>query len=207
MKPMTVSTKQDRLQHVEGRGDADDQEDAPREPDRRAGHAQHPAHRVLRAAQQILEVRRLEALQVDRDDAIEQDRVRVSLDDRAEHLLLLVLHEVRDARGDGQSDHQPEKLRDAIEAAAALRREHGRDEIARHDELRSGDHRAHSLRRERCEESAGRGLPHEVERGCEHPWDASELAALLRRLHVPSATGEHHDASVSRSGWRSATSR
>ena len=74
--------EEDRLEDVEGCGDADDEKETPRESDRRPGNSHHPPHRVHRSAQKVLEFGCLEALQVDRDDSIEQDRVRVSLDDR-----------------------------------------------------------------------------------------------------------------------------
>ena len=86
--------QQHRLQHVQRGGHADDQSDAADQADGGPGHAHHPPHRVHRAPEQVLELRRFEPLQVDRDDAVEQDRVRMPFDDRRQERLLLVLHQV-----------------------------------------------------------------------------------------------------------------
>src|SRR5947207_1109102 len=83
--------------------DAPDEEQAARESDRRSGDSHHPPHCIHRATQKVLEFGCLEALQVDRDDPIEQDGVGVSLDDRREHRLLLVLDQAGRARDDAQS--------------------------------------------------------------------------------------------------------
>src|SRR5256885_14503083 len=182
--------QEDRLQDVEGRRDADDEEEAARETDRRPGDSHHPAHRVHRSAQQVLELGGLEALQVDRDDPIEQDRVRVSLDDRGEHRLLLALYEPGRARDQAQTDHLAEQRPDAPEIASAARRENCGDEVSRDHELRARRDRGHDLRREAREESPGRRFPHKPERRTQNARDSTELAPLGRSLDAIAAPPE-----------------
>ena len=188
--------EQYRLEDVEGGGDPDDQENAAREPDRRAGDSHHPPHGVHRAAEQVLELGGLEALEIDRDDPVEQHRVGVPFDDGAEELLLLALHQPGGARDQAQPDRRREEGADAAQVAAAAGREHRGDQVARDDELRPGDHRADQLRREARDEAARCRCPDKPERRREHAWNPAELPPLGRSLHR-SAAASPEDGQVS----------
>ena len=114
----------------------------------------------------------------------------MALHDRAEHLLLLVLHQVRTGAGEGQPDDVREQLPDAAEVAAVARRQYGGDEIAGDHELRASDDSADRLGRETGEETATSGFPHDLERRREHARDAAQRASFLGWLEVTVA-GEH----------------
>src|SRR5947208_470176 len=177
------------------------EDEAAREPDRRPGDTHHPAHRVHRPAEQVLKFRRLEALQVDRDDPIEQDGVGVPLDDRGQHRLLLVLDQTGRARYQAEPDHLGEQGPDAAEIASATRGQYRSDQVSRDDELRARRDGRHDLRREAREESAGRGLPNETERRTEYARHSPKLAPLRRCLDTIAASPEDQEIRLSRAPW------
>src|SRR5437899_340685 len=138
----------------------------------------------------------LEALEVDGDDPIEQDRVRVPLDDRGKHRLLLVLDESRGARDQAQPDHLAEERPDAPEVASAPGREDRGNEVSCDHELRPRRDRGHDLRGEAREEPARRRLPDEAEGRSQNAGYSTNLAPLGRSLYAIAASPEDQAFSV-----------
>ena len=86
------------------------------------------------------------------------------LDDRAEDLLLLPLHQAGACRDDAEGDHRGQEIADAAQIGTAPGRDHGGDEIAGDDQLHGRHEPGDDLRRERGDETPGGSLPDDAER-------------------------------------------